>query len=188
MQIKIKSKNLNLSNNQKSSIQNKVEKLQNLADRLSDESTEFRVEVRHEKARRTDDAYICQLTIFAPNAVIRAETRNSTIENAVDECLDKIRVQIERYKAKIHRSDKKGQGPKVMEVPVKEEEFEIPNILRRKRFSDSSPMTEQEAIEKMELVGHGFFLFNNSDTGRFSIVYKRDDGYYGIIEPKMDTD
>ena len=79
MQIKIKSKNLNLSDRQRDSIEMKVTKLQNLADRLSDESTEFRVEVRHEKARKSTDAYICQLTIFAPNTVIRAETRNETI-------------------------------------------------------------------------------------------------------------
>ena len=188
MQIKIKSQHLNLSDNQKNSIYTKVEKLQNLADRLGDESTEFRLEIRHEKSRKTSDAYACQLTIFAPNAVIRAETRNETIENAVDECLNKIKGQIERYKSKIHRSDKKGISAKSMEESDKEEEFEIPQILRRKRFSKSEPMSEEDAIEQMELIGHGFFLFNNADTGRFSIAYKRDDGYYGIIEPKMDTD
>jgi len=188
MQIRIKSKNLNLADSQKDSIENKVAKLQNLADRLGDESTEFRVEVRYEKSRKTSDAYICQLTIFAPSAVIRAETRSETIENAVDDCLNKIKTQIERYKAKTHRSDKKGIGPKEMKAAKKEEEFEIPQILRRKRFSNSAPMSEEDAIERMELIGHNFFLFNNADTGRFSVVYKRNDGYYGIIEPKMDTD
>ena len=188
MQIKIKSQRLNLSDSQNDLIQTKVEKLQNLADRLHDESVEFRVEVRHEKSRKASDAYACQLTIFAPNAVIRSETRSETIENAVDDCVDKIKTQIERYKAKMHRTDKKGLGPKDMEEPKASDEFEIPNILRRKRFSATAPMTEQEAIERMELVGHGFFIFNNMDTDRFSVVYKRDDGYYGIIEPKMETD
>jgi len=188
MQIKIKSKNLNLSDRQRDSIETKVSKLQNLADRLSDESTEFRVEVRHEKARKNTDAYICQLTIFAPNTVIRAETRNETIENAVDDCMNRIKAQIERYKAKIHRSAKKVTGTKLMEEPVSKEEFEIPKIIRRKRFSSVSPMTESEAIDKMELIGHTFFLFNNEDSGRFSIVYKRNDGYYGIIEPKIKND
>jgi putative sigma-54 modulation protein len=186
MQVKIKSKNLNLSDGQKDLIETKVLKLQNFADRLGDESAEFRVEVRHEKSRKASDAYICQLTIFAPSAVIRSETRNETIENAVDECMDKIKGQIEKYKSKMHRTGKKGSEPQP--VVQEEGEFEIPNVLRRKRFSDSSPLTEDEAIEKMELVGHGFFLFNNADTGRFSVVYKRDDGYYGIIEPKHDND
>lgn len=188
MQIRIKTQHLNLSDKQRQSIEKKVEKLQNLADRLGDESTEFRIEVKHEKSRKTSDAYACQLTIFAPQAVIRAETRNDTIENAIDECMDKIKTQIERYKAKIQRSVKKATG-KAMEAPQKtEEKFEIPKILRRKRFSATAPMTEEEAIERMELIGHDFFLFNNENTGRFSILYKRDDGYYGIIEPKMETD
>lgn len=189
MQIKIKSKNLNLSDSQKEAIETKVTKLQNLADRLSDESTEFRVEVRHERARKSTDSYICQLTIFAPNSVIRAETRNETIENAVDDCMNKIRSQIERYKAKIQRSDKKSSDIKLAEEPVAQEDtFEIPKIIRRKRFSKSDPITEDEAIDKMELIGHSFFLFNNADSGRFSVVYKRDDGYYGIIEPKLKND
>lgn len=189
MQIRIKTQHINLSDDQKDLIQTKVEKLQNLADRLNDESAEFRVEIRHEKSRKSSDAYACQLTIFAPNAVIRAEARDGTIENAVDDCLDKIKTQIERYKSKIHRSDKKGIGPKTMEVPGKTgEEFEIPKVLRRKRFSATAPMTEEEAIERMELVGHDFFLFNNENTGRFSIVYKRNDGFYGIIEPKLEND
>ncbi len=188
MQIKIKSKNLNLSNNQKSNIETKVAKLEKLADRLSDESSEFRIEVRHEKSRKSEDAYICQLTIFAPGNVIRAETRNDTMSNAVDDCMDKIRGQIEKYKAKMHRTAKKVSAPKVETLPPTKESFTIPDVLRRKRFSDSTPLTEDEAIEKMELIGHGFFLFNNQDTGRYSVVYKRDDGYYGIIEPKLSTD
>ena len=189
MQIRIKTQHLNLSDKQRQSIEKKVEKLKNLADRLDDESTEFRIEVKHEKSRKTNDAYACQLTIFAPQAVIRAETRNDTIENAVDECMDKIKTQIERYKAKIQRSNKKATGKAIHRGgQKKEEEFEIPKILRRKRFSATAPMTEEEAIERMELIGHDFFLFNNENTGRFSIVYKREDGYYGIIEPKMEND
>lgn len=188
MQIKIKSKNLNLSDRQKESIENKVTKLQHLADRLSDESTEFRVEVRHEKSRKTIDSYICQLTIFAPNTIIRAETRNETIENAIDDCMDKIRTQIDKYKAKIHRSAKKVTSIKALEEPSEEEEIMLPQIIRRKRFSDSKPLKEDEAIEKMELIGHEFFIFNNADTHRFSVIYKRSDGYYGIIEPKLPTD
>ncbi|MBN2096803.1 ribosome-associated translation inhibitor RaiA [Candidatus Peregrinibacteria bacterium] len=189
MQIKIKSQNLSLSDAQKELIKSKVEKLKNFADRLDDESAEFRVEVRHEKARKTEDAYACQLTIFAPNAVLRAESREESIENAVDDCLDKIHKPIERYKAKIHRSEKKGLGAKELEETKKpSDEFEIPKVLRRKRFSANAPMTEEEAIERMEMIGHSFFLFNNMDTHRFSVIYKRSDGYYGIIEPKMDND
>ncbi|MBI5422013.1 ribosome-associated translation inhibitor RaiA, partial [Candidatus Peregrinibacteria bacterium] len=87
MQIKIKSQNLNLSDSQSEMIMKKVEKLAHFADRLADESSEFRVEIQHEKSRKPADAYVCQLTIFAPHAVIRAETRDESVENAVDACL-----------------------------------------------------------------------------------------------------
>ncbi len=188
MEIKIKSKHINLSDGQKNTIHDKVGRLQHLADRLSDDSTEFRVEIRHEESRKADDAYICQLTIFAPHSVIRTEARNNSISTVVDECMDKIKSQIERYKAKIHRSSKKHTEIKMEEIPPADEDAELPKVFRRKRFTDSTPLTEEEAIDKMELIGHGFFIFNNADTGRFSVVYKRDDGYYGIIEPKMDND
>jgi putative sigma-54 modulation protein len=187
MQIKIKSQNLNLSDSQKEMINAKVGKLSHLADRLGDESTEIRVEVRHEKSRKPSDAYICQLTIFAPQAVIRCETRDESVENALDSSIDKIKTQIDRYKAKMHRLDRKVVRLKGVELP-KEEGFEIPKILKRKRFSKTDPMSEEAAIERMELVGHDFFLFNNADTGRFAVVYKRRDGFYGIVEPKMPTD
>lgn len=188
MKINIKSKNLNLSPKQKEMVLKKIKKLAHFADRLQDESAEFRVELKHGKTRKPMDAYSCQLTIFAPSAVLRAETRGETLENAIDKCLNKIKGPIDRYKAKIHRSGKKVHPAKTVAVPEKEPEFEIPKILRRKRFSDAKPLTEEEAIEKMELINHDFFLFNNADTGRFSIVYKRKDGYYGIIEPKMAKD
>lgn len=189
MQIKIKSQNLNLSDSQTEMIMEKVEKLAHFADRLGDESSEFRVEVSHAKSRKPADAYTCQLTIFAPHAVIRAESRDESVENAVDACLLKIRTQLDRYKAKIHHLDHKVVRMKEVEVPKEGEgEFEIPKILKRKRFSKSEPMSEEAAIERMELVGHDFFLFNNADTNRFAIVYKRKDGYYGIVEPKMEND
>lgn len=193
MEIKIKSKNLSLQDSQKINIEQKVEKLAHLADRLADPSSEFRVEISHYNTRNPKDAYSCQLTIFAPHAVIRTETRGETLENSVDDCLQKIRKPISRYKVKIKRLDiKKSNQTEDSTADLQpsdtEEEFEIPKILRRKRFSDSSPLTEDEAIEKMELIGHNFLLFNNQDTGRFSVVYKRSDGFYGIIEPKKDSD
>lgn len=187
MEIKIKSQNLKLSDAQKELIRSKVEKLEHLADRLGDESCEFRVEIRYEKSRKPADAYVCELTIYAPHAVIRSESRDESVENALDACLSKIKTQIDRYKAKIHRLDHKIVRMKEVEIP-KEEGFEIPKILKRKRFSKTEPMSEEAAIERMELVGHDFFLFNNADTNRFAVIYKRKDGFYGIVEPKMPTD
>ena len=193
MQIKINEQNLNLSDDYKDLVEEKVAKLQNFADRLSDESTEFRVDLRHQKTQKSEDTYICQLTIFAPRAVIRMETHADNLDSAIDNCMYKIKSPIERYKSKLHKMNKRSESLTTEELieednDKKEEEFEIPKIFKRKRFSSSNPITEDEAIERLELVGHDFFLFNNETTGRFSVLYKRHDGYYGIVEPKMDND
>ena len=110
----------------------------------------------------------------------------------------KLRKQIKRYKDKFLKKEKKVKKANadakkitleeevIEEIPS--EEFELPKIIRRKRYSNTTPMTEEEAINQMELIGHTFFLFFNADTKRYSIVYKRNDGYYGIVEPHMKED
>ena len=108
MQIKFVLKNVSLGDDQKEYIESKVEKLSHLADRLADESTEFRVEVDHEESRMQEHAYQCIVTIFAPQETLRAEARSDTINNAVDDVVNKLKVQIEKYKAKIHHINERG--------------------------------------------------------------------------------
>lgn len=103
MQIRILTKNLNLSESQEDLIRRKVEALVHLASRLSDESSELKVHVEYEESRRSEDAYYCQLTAFVPQNTLRAESRNGTLENAVDEVIGKLKTQIEHYKAKTAR-------------------------------------------------------------------------------------
>ncbi|MBI5411626.1 ribosome-associated translation inhibitor RaiA [Candidatus Peregrinibacteria bacterium] len=196
MQINLVAQNITLGERQKKTIEEKIQKLQKYADRIGDESTEVKVEISHTKTKKADDSITCQITIFAPRAVIRSETRKADVDLAIDRAYGKLITQIERYKARLHRTDKRGklmpastleEATQIQEEPV-EEPFEVPTIVKRKRFSDSRPMTEEEAIERMELIGHNAFLFNNSETKRYSLVYRRDNGFYGIIEPKMPGD
>lgn len=100
MEIKIHTQNISLSEAQEASIHQKVEKLTRLADRLSDESSEIRIEIAYEQARKTGDSYVCTLTIFVPRDTLRAEARDESIENAVDQVTEKIKGQIEHYKSK----------------------------------------------------------------------------------------
>ena len=64
------------------------------------------------------------------------------------------------------------------------EEQEERRIVRVKRFA-VSPMSEEEAIEQMELLGHDFFVFYNPNAGRFNVLYRRKDGNYGLLEPEL---
>lgn len=185
MQVQIRSKDLNLSEIQKDYIQSKVDKLATFAERIKDESSEIRVEIEQSKSKNLDQKYVCQITMFVPGAVLRAETKEETVEAVIDSAEQKLIAQIERYKSKQNRRNKSGKWipSSTLEEVIEEE---LPQIMRRKRYSDNTPMTEEEAIEQMELIGHDFFLFMNAETNRFSVVYKREDEHYGLIEPKLE--
>jgi ribosomal subunit interface protein len=190
MVINIHTKDIKLTNQLKDYIEAKIKKLCTFSSRICDESTEIKVEV-HEQARHTyQPNFEVQVTMYVPHSIIRAEDTGTIIEEAVDKVEEKLKKQIERYKAKLTHRDKKGKwvqyAPEAK--PTEETDFEVPKIIRRKRISKFLPMYEQEAIEQMELLGHDFFLFQNVDTKRVSLIYKRKDGYYGIIEPKTEED
>lgn len=186
----IHTKNLTLSDDQKAYIESKVEKLLNYSAHAADESTEIRVEINEIGLHSAQPMIEIQVTMFVPQSIIRAEDKGKIVEEATDKVVEKLKKQIERYKSKMHRRGQKGKWlPLAEAAPTEEEEeFDIPKIIRRKRISKFIPMHEEEAIEQMELLEHTFFMFLNADTNRPSVVYKRDDGFYGIIEPKTADD
>lgn len=107
MEIKIHAHHFNLTDSQKETVTKKVEKLTQFAARLSDESSEIRVNLGYEKVRRSAEAYKCEITLFVPRDTMRAEARNESLENAVDEVIEKIKGQIEYYKSKISHLDER---------------------------------------------------------------------------------
>ena len=72
----------------------------------------------------------------------------------------------------------------MMKTEPEEEEEETPRIVRTKRFQ-VAPMDEEEAIEQMELLGHDFFIFFNVDANGINVIYRRQDGNYGLLEPEL---
>ena len=125
--------------------------------------------------------------------ILRTEERADDIFTAVDAALDKMQRQIERLKGK--RSQRRGDGTPASEVPavvsaepvetLEMEEEEAPVIARRKAFT-LAPMNELEAVEQMKLLGHdNFFVFYNAETSQINVLYRRRDGTYGLIEPKI---
>lgn len=186
MNIQFVKSHLNLIDAQKEYITKKIEHLGKLADRINDESTEVHVSIKENKLKATDHNVSVEVTMIVPHALIRAEVDGKTLEEAVDLCEEKLRKQIERYKGKLHRRTDSGKfmpESTLEQIAGTQEEFkEIKKILKRKTFKDLKPMHEEEALEQMELLGHDFFVFNNVDTGRMSIIYMRIDGTYGVID------
>ena len=126
---------------------------------------------------------IVEVTIFANGIVYRAEERNEDILDAVDKAEVAIDRQIRRNKTRLEKNlRREALVIDTDDAPVEEEkEF---NIIRTKTHS-LKPMSAEEAILQMNLLGHEFFIFLNAETDSTDIVYKRKDGNYGLIETKL---
>ncbi|MDP4163162.1 MAG: ribosome-associated translation inhibitor RaiA [Bacillota bacterium] len=128
-----------------------------------------------------------EVTIPMPHLVLRAEETNVDMYAAVDLITDKLERQIRKHKTKVNRKFReKGDFAAMFstfesaEAPEFEEENDL-EVVRTKRF-DLKPMDSEEAILQMNMLGHNFYVFNNADTNRTNVVYKRTDGRYGLIE------
>lgn len=118
-----------------------------------------------------------EVTIWSGKYNIRAEVVNSDLYAAIDLVIDKLERQFKKYKDKI--STKRA---KVEILPEIEDYFEDDETIVRRKEVYLKPIDEEEAITEMELLGHTFFVFKNVDTNKINVVYKRNDGDYGIIE------
>ena len=124
-----------------------------------------------------------ELTISCGGTLYRSEKRAETMMNALDETIEAILRQIRKNKTRLEKKLKEGAF-----VPVAEEEpvevvEEHPEFKVRTKSFPVKPMTTEDAILQMLLLEHDFFLFSNPDTGALNLVYRRDDGDYGLIVP-----
>ncbi|NDJ77183.1 MAG: ribosome-associated translation inhibitor RaiA [Chloroflexi bacterium] len=192
MELKIHARNLDLTPRLQDYIEKKVNKL----DRYLPNIQEVRVDMAVEKRKQGEDMSIAQLTVRNERGVIlRAEEkRQPDPYAALDLALDKMYRQIRRYKGKRKR---KGAGryaaseaelaamePLPLEHEIEEEAEDKTSIVRRKHVA-LVPMSEEEAIDQMELLGHDFFLFFNAETAQLGVLYRREDGNYGVLEPDL---
>lgn len=133
---------------------------------------------------RRHDQECLEITISANGTLFRSEKKNSTFQNSLDECVEAIERQIRKNKTRLEKRLREGAFSAPVESPVPaevEEEKEI--IIRTKKFP-FKPMTPDEAILQMNLLGHEFFVFVDSQSEDTCVVYKRDDGNYGLIVPE----
>lgn len=126
-----------------------------------------------------------EVTISMSGTVIRGESKTQDIYASIDDVLDKIKRQIKKYKESfVERRRETKKFLEKTEASTSETTIEdFPKIVKVKKFV-LKPMDEEEAIMQMELLGHTFFVFLNSNTDKINVVYKRNDGNYGLIEPE----
>ncbi len=139
--------------------------------------------------------YRAQLTINTGNShLIRSEVENAEVLTAIDQAVDHLSRQIERYKTRHERkrrgsaglgkaqADQATPAMEGAEASSEGNEQSAGTIVRVKTFS-FAPMFPEDAIEQMELLGHSFFVFWNATEKRVNVLYKRNDGNYGLIQP-----
>lgn len=139
--------------------------------------------------------HIVEVQLEGDGVLLRGEERRGTdMYGSIDQVVEKLETRVKRFKGKRHGRSTE-DGPKEKEAIKEElmteafgEESEdidaepMPTIVRTKRFP-MKPMTAEEAAQQMELLHHSFFVFLNSETEDVNVVYKREDGNYGLIEP-----
>lgn len=126
---------------------------------------------------------IVEVTIPIKKAILRSEENHKDLYAAIDKVTDKLERQIRKNKTRMNHKNNKDHMDVFVDFEVNEEEHADGKVVKRKEV-DTKPMSEEEAILQMNLIGHEFFIFNNSETGNSSVLYKRKDGNYGIIEMK----
>ncbi len=181
MQLQITGKNMNVSERTEKYVREKLGRL----DRHLSEPVEARVELATQNTKDVNQRQIVQVTLYKNGTIIRAEERSADLRAAVDAVVDKLDKQIRRYKDKQVRRRRApvGLGEAVAEQTAEPPEAE-PLIVRTKKFK-TLPMSPHEAIDQMELLGHTFYLFINQETNDVNVVYRRDDGNYGVLEPQL---
>ena len=175
-------------------LQNYVEKKTGKLDRYMPNLNSIRVDLSTENNRSAVERQIAQITIRDDRGtILRAEERNSDLFAAIDAVMDKLFRQIERYRGKRKRRYRSGSSineldlgePLPFDENDEDEGDEDQRIVRYKRFP-LHPMSAEEAVDQMDLLGHDFFVYFNADANSISVLYKRRDGDFGLIQPEFD--
>lgn len=150
-----------------------VKKLQKL-DKLVDSTAHARVVCKVYKSYHK-----VEVTIPAKHIILRAEAQNEELYGAIDLALDKLEKQIKKYNSKV--KDKTGKKGIRHQEEIEEQDS---RIVRNKQL-ELVPMTKEEALDQMELLGHDFFVYLDKETKKTNVIYLRDDGDFAIIETEV---
>jgi putative sigma-54 modulation protein len=183
MDIQITGKNTEIS----TAVRNYIIKKLGKINRYLPNILAFEVVASEEQTRSPEQRFIIQTTIDNNGTLLRGEERGPDLYTATDKVSDIMNRQVEHYKKR--RPYSKGRGTPSIRTTTTEATAGInaektgpgPKVVKMKRF-DVKPMSLEEAIDQMELLGHDFFLFYNPDTNNMNLLYKRKDGNYGLIE------
>ena len=202
MKTQIKGRNVTVTDALQQYANEKVEHVHKLLlQRKIDEVTRVELELMMEKNPSIPEPCIAEATVFTRGPVIRARESSTDMYAAIDLVSDKLVRRVKKYHDKAHGKTRHGHDkpalpaePDAELAPVAAaalpDEFAAEEahagdngrVVKTKQFA-LKPMSVHEATLQMELVGHDFFVFTNAESSRTNVVYRRNDGHYGLIEP-----
>ena len=187
MRTTIRGKNLTVSEKDRAYIERKLQRLE----RMLDDRSEAEVDLRVEGRAKVGDSHIVEVSVTAAGQQrLRGAGASSTFTAAADEVIDKIErrvVEARQRPRKRRRSEQARHAgsalpPEAIAGPDEPEDDS--RIVKVKRFA-IEPMFEEDAITRMEELGHTFFIFVDAENMRIAVLYRRKDGRYGLIEPEV---
>lgn len=156
------------------------------------------VVLRVDKNRSNRNRRACEVTVYVRDNVVRVVASAADLETAIDEAADKVTRQLRKYKTRIVDKRQRAKRPEpvvesvadlseLISAPEVEEDEEGDELVREK-FVELKPMSVDEALVQIDLIGHDFYVFEDELTGLTNVVYRRKDGGYGIIKPKIEDE
>lgn len=177
MRFVIVGRNIEVTDGLKEAVEEKLGKL----DRFFAPDTEVKVTLSVEKERQK-----IEVTIPVKGSIIRSEQVSNDMYVSIDLVEEVIERQLKKYKNKLidKQQDAAAFAQEYIDKEYVDDDADV-KIIRTKRF-DIKPMDPEEACVQMELLGHNFYVFFNSETEEVNVVYKRKGNTYGLIEPELD--
>jgi putative sigma-54 modulation protein len=190
MNLTIRAHNTRVRDDLREHAEKKLARLERYLPRVNDVT----VEVEHEETRSAAHRYAVQITVHASGAILRSEERAADPQTALDRAADVLGRQAQRHKKRLvgrHRTgDVRELAPEPEPAgeiaPENDDEFDeylLGKIVRVKHF-EAKPMSQEEALAQMDLLGHDFFLFLDAASNEYALLYKRRDGDYGLLAPR----
>lgn len=174
MEIIIHGNKLKITDSMKGYIEEKLDKLNKYLEDSENVRATVIVKVKNHEQR-------VEITIPLKAFILRSEESKDDFYAAVDKTIDKLERQIRKNKTRIMSKQVKTNRDFVVSAFSDEDSSDDKKILKRKKV-EVKPMNEEEAILQMELLGHQFYMYKDSETNQVAVVYKRTDGNYGVIE------
>ena len=188
MKLVIQGKNIEITDAIRDYVNQKIERAVSHFESLT---TEVDVHLSVARNPRINPKQTAEVTIYVNGSVVRAEESSENLYASIDLVSNKIARQLRKYKekrrAREHISVKTApviEAPAVKSELVSTKEAQLPTDVVRTKYFAMPPMSVEEALEQLQLVDHDFFMFRNGDTDEINVIYERNHGGYGVLQPR----